>query len=149
MKFDIYYNENVEVYSRGDLILTAKIRSGLIYRMEYYYKDKLILKTRIIYFGFFRKAKIVYQDLIHPISSFKQSGSLEFIMEVNSDRIRSTQNVFKREFFQIFLNDLKVAYVINPKGIRLGNYAYILHSEVDDEYLNLCFILIILMQIIH
>ncbi len=149
MKFDIYYNENVEVYSRGDLILTAKIKGGLVYRMEYYYKDKLILKTRVIYFGIFRKAKIVYQDLIHPIKGFKQSGSLEFIMDVNSNRIRSTQNVFKREFFQIFLNDLKVAYVINPKGIRFGSYAYTLYSEVDDEDLNLYFILILLIQIIH
>ena len=149
MKIDIYYNEYVEVYSGGDLILTAKIKSGLVYRMEYYYKEKLILKTRVIYLGIFRKAKIVYQDLLHPITSFKQSGSLEFMMEVYSNRIRSTQNVFKRDFFQIFLNDLKVAYVINPKGISFGSYAYILYSEVDDEYLNLYFILILLIQIIH
>lgn len=149
MKYRILYNENVEVYQDNNLFLTAKIRNFLTYRMEYFYKGELILKTRVLYFGFFRKTKILYQKLSFPITKFEQLSSFEFMLIFNDNIIRTKQNPFAKEFFKIFLNDIQVAYVTNPKGIHFGSYLYDLHSDIEDEFLNLLFILALLIQMIH
>lgn len=145
MNFSIIYGGTIEVFKNEDIFLKANVNNRIKTHLNFFKGNKSILESTLFSFFTWRKVKLTYQNLPHPIDRIFQMGVLKFGLTFNNHFIICSQKPFQKTLCLLYLDDTEIASIQSSTKPTMGYSRYTMISQSDDDeinlYLLLCFLL--------
>ena len=132
----------IEVFQDGKLFL--RVKQANYFRTYYTFikNDKVIFKCRSTYFAFWRRVKILFQDLPIKINAIEAARWNETELNYGNTILRIKGNgLFRKKMWFLYIDNLEIGYVEWAKAISVGG-KYNFHINSEDYTVNSYFLIL-------
>jgi hypothetical protein len=131
----------IEVFQNDQLYLRIKQTNYFRSYYTFFKKDKIIFKSRLTYFAFWRSVKILYQDLECPIAEIQALKLRDAELWFNDSILYIESHLLNKKQWILYNNGLEIGWIKICKGISVGG-KFDFHIDCEEETVNLYFLIL-------